>query len=367
MTSPRQSALRARHEALGAKLDDWNGMDVPWEYDQDLRLEHEAVRNAAGLFDVSGLKKIHITGPDAKAVADHVFTRDMEKIYPGKSAYGIILNDNGGITDDCIIFHIRPNDIMLVHGGGTAMEQLEKSAKGKDVKIEFDDDLHDISLQGPKSVDFLDKYTPCNLHELKYFHQIPTTLFDRHCMISRTGYSGERGYEIFAKAGDIVPIWDAILENGKAEGIIPCSFNCIDAIRVEAALLFYPFDMNEDCTPWDVGLGFAVSKDKKGDYRGKKACMDAMGKEKTTTWSIVADTDDLLEADAGVYDGDRKVGFVTAPCYSIVLNKSIAMVRIDKEYARPGITLEVQGDSVKSGAKTGTMPILDPDKVKRTS
>ncbi len=366
MASPRQSALASRHKALGSPLGDWNDMDVPWEYDQDVNLEHLAVRNAAGLFDVSGLKKIHITGPDALAVVDHVFTRDMNKIYPGKSAYGIILNEDGKITDDCIMFHIKPNDIMMVHGGGTGMEQLTKSAEGRDVTIKFDDDLHDISLQGPKAVDFLDQFTDCKLHDLKYFHHIPTTLFGHHCMISRTGYSGERGYEIFAKSVDIVPIWDAILEHGRSIGILPCSFNCIDMIRVEAALLFYPYDMSEKDTPWDVGLGFAVAKNKPGDYRGKAACMAAMGKEKTTTWGIVADTDQALEVDAGVYDGDKKIGYVTAPCYSTFMNASIAMVRIDKDYAKPGIKLDIRGEKLSCPATTSTMPLLDPDKSKRS-
>ncbi len=367
MTSPRQTALAPRHKALGSPLGEWNDMDVPWEYDQDVNLEHLAVRTAAGLFDVSGLKKVHITGADAMAVADHMFTRDMTTIHQGQSAYGIILNEDGKITDDCIMFHIKPNEVLMVHGSGTGMEQLVKSAQGKDVKIEFDDDLHDISLQGPKAVDFLNQYTDSNLHDLKYFHHISTTLFDYPCMISRTGFSGERGYEIFAQADNVVPIWDAILENGKSTGIIPCSFNCLDMIRVEAALLFYPYDMDEKNTPWDVGLGFAITKNKAGDYRGKEACLAAMGRETTTTWGIIADGNQPLDVGAEVFVGDKKVGFVTAPCYSTIMNASIAMVRIDKEYAKPDIALEVRGEQGHCTAKTGTMPLLDPDKSKRTA
>ena len=156
MSVTRHSALESRHQALGSPLGDWNGMDVPWEYDQDVVKEHLAVRNAAGLFDVSGLKKIHIVGSDALAVANHLCTRDLSIVYPGRSIYAIILNEEGRITDDCIMFHMSPNHVMMVHGGGTGMEQLQKSAQGKDVSIIFDDDLHDISLQGPISVDFLD-------------------------------------------------------------------------------------------------------------------------------------------------------------------------------------------------------------------
>ena len=342
-------------------------MDVPWEYDQDVVQEHLAVRNAAGLFDVSGLKKIHIVGSDAHAVANHVCTRDLSIVYPGRSIYAIILNEDGRITDDCIMFHISPNHIMMVHGGGTCMEQLQKSAQGKDVSIIFDDDLHDISLQGPISVDFLDQYTPIDMHSLKYFHHTPTTLFDHQCMISRTGYSGERGYEIFAKAADVVPIWDAILENGSAKGIIPCSFNCIDAIRVEAALLFYPYDMMEDNTPWEVGLGFAVSKKKAADYRGKDAVMQSIGKEKIRTFGIIADCDTAVDAEAKVYQNGNKVGVVTAPVFSPVLKKSLAMVQLQPELAQPGIKLEVKGENVSCSATTSEIPFLDPTKQKRSA
>jgi aminomethyltransferase len=366
MSVTRHTALESRHRALGSPLGDWNGMDMPWEYDQDVVKEHLAVREAAGLFDVSGLKKVHIVGTDAHAVANHVCTRDLSIVYPGRSIYAIILNEEGRITDDCIMFHISPNHVMMVHGGGTGMEQLQKSAQGKDVNIIFDDDLHDISLQGPKAVDFLDQHTPIDLQSLKYFHHMSTTLFGHQCMISRTGYSGERGYEIFAKADDVVPIWDAILENGKSQGIIPCSFNCIDAIRVEAALLFYPYDMTEENTPWELGLGFAVSKKKAADFRGKEAVMQSIGKEKIRTFGIIADCDSAVDAEAEVYQDGEKVGIVTAPVFSPILKKSIAMVQLKPELAQAGIKLEVKGENVSCSATTSEIPFLDPTKEKRS-
>ncbi len=366
MAVTRHSALESRHCALGSELGDWNGMDVPWEYDQDVRGEHLAVRNAAGLFDVSGLKKVHIVGSDALAVVDHVCTRDMSAVYPGRSTYAIILNAEGRITDDCIMFHMSPNHVMMVHGGGTGMKQLQKTAEGKEVTIIFDDDLHDISLQGPKSVRFLSQHTTADIPNLRYFHQIPAVLFGRQCLISRTGYSGERGYEIFAKADDVVPIWDAILEEGKAVGIIPCSFNCIDAIRVEAGLLFYPYDMMEDNTPWEVGLGFAVSKKKAASYRGKEAVMQSKGKEKIRTFGVIADCDEAVDADADVLQGGEKVGVITAPVFSPVLNKSLAMAQLRPDLAQAGIKLEIKGENVSCTATTAEIPFLDPTKQKRS-
>ena len=366
MTFTRNSVLASRHEALGAELGDWNDMGVAWEYNQDVNDEHRAVRSAAGLFDVSGLKKIHILGPDALSVADHVMTRDMTKITAGRSVYAIILDENGGFTDDCIMFNLAPNHIMLVHGGGTAMTQLQKSAEGKNVVIQFDDDLHDMSFQGPKSLDVLNPHTPMALENLKYFHQQSTTLFGHNCIISRTGFSGERGYEIFAKGEDAGPIWDSILEHGKSEGVLPCSFNCIDAIRVEAALLFYPFDMDESNTPWEVGLGFAVSKDKQGDYRGKQACLDSIGKEKIKVTGIVADCDSAVDADAELYQGDRKVGKVTAPNYSPILNQSIALVQIEPDLADADTQVQVRGENVVCNAAIHDLPFYNPSKSNRS-
>ena len=366
MSSPRQSVLASRHRALGSALGDWNGMDVAWEYDQDVNAEHQAVRTAAGLFDVSGLKKVHLIGPDALAVTDHLVTRDMSRITPGRSVYAVVLNDEGRFTDDCIAFHMAPNHVLFVHGGGTGMQQLEKSAEGKDVSMVFDDDLHDISFQGPKSVDILNEHTPVDLPALKYFHQVSTTLFGHSCIISRTGFSGERGYEIFAKGADTGPIWDGILEHGRSAGVMPCSFNCLDMIRVEAALLFYPFDMNEDHTPWEAGLGFAVSKDKVADYRGKQKLAEAVGQEKIRIYGIVADTDVAVDADAELFIDGKNVGVVTAPMYSTLMKQSLALVRIEPALAKPGVKVEVKGEQVNCTATTHALPFYDADKNKRT-
>ena len=367
MTTKRQSVLASRHQALGAGLDDWNGMDVPWEYAQDVNEEHKAIRNAAGLFDVSGLKKVHLFGPDALAVADHVVTRDLSEIPHGKSVYALILNEQGRFTDDCIVFNMSPNYLMLVHGSGTAMEQMQKSAEGKNVTIQFDDDLHDLSFQGPKSTEILNSHTPFDLPTLNYFHHVATTLFGRPCLISRTGFSGERGYELFVKGQDAGHIWDSILEQGKEHGVMACSFNALDQNRVEAALLFYPYDMNEEHSPWETGLGFAVSKNKKADYRGRQAAEALLGQDKINVYGIVCDCETAVEAEADLYQGDAKVGVVTQPAYSPILDQSIALVRIDAALAQPGEKVDVRGPNVSCSATTHDLPFYNPDKSNRSS
>ena len=156
----RTSVLADRHRALGSKLEDWSGMGTAWSYDKDANEEYVAIRTKAGLMDVSGLKKVHLVGPHSHAIVHQATTRDVAKIYPGRAMYACMLNDAGHFTDDCILYRTGPNSWMVVHGSGSGHEELTRSALGRNVAVLFDDDLHDLSLQGPLSVDYLAKHVP---------------------------------------------------------------------------------------------------------------------------------------------------------------------------------------------------------------
>ena len=361
--STRHSVLASRHRALGSDLGDWNGMGVAWSYASNPEDEHDAVRTAAGLFDVSGLKKVFVRGADALAVVDDVITRNMATITPGRSAYGPTLTEQGTICDDAIIFNLGDGEWMVVHGSGHCMERLRESAAGRNADIVFDDDLHDISLQGPKAVSFLDRFTPMNLAGLGYFHQARTTLFGHPVIVSRTGYSGERGYEIFARADVVTDIWDQILEQGAAEGIMACSFTCLDKIRVEAGLLFYPYDMTEVNTPWEVDLGWAIST-KGGSYRGKDAVLASKGKEKINVVGLDIDLDRALEGGERLQIDGQEVGVVNSPAFSHRMGKSLALGHVAVAHAAPGTRLQVEGDGVSCGAAIAALPFYDPQKTR---
>ena len=198
--SPRTSALASRHQALGSDLEDWNDMGTAWSYNSDPNDEHDAVRESVGMVDMSPLKKVYIRGADAEKVVDHVITRDMTKVADGQSAYGAILTDQGTVADDAIVSNCGNNEYLHCHGSGASMEMLQASAEGLNADIEFDDDLHDLAVQGPKSLEILDAHTSLDLGTLGYFNHAATDLFGHSVRLSRTGYSGERGYEIFASA-----------------------------------------------------------------------------------------------------------------------------------------------------------------------
>lgn len=356
MTEPlsRASALASRHVALGSGLEDWNGMGTAWSYSTDPRDEHDAVREAAGMFDMSPLKKVFVRGPDAAAVLDHLTTRDMGRIGPGQAAYLSVLTDAGTMADDAIVSNNGGDEWMIVHGSGDTMALLLASATGRNVDIELDDDLHDISLQGPKALEILNAAASADLSGLPYFHHAPATLFGHPCRISRTGYSGERGYEIFANASVVGDIWDQLA----GTGVVPCSFTALDKVRIEAGLLFYGYDMTDTHTPWEVGLGFTVSRNK-GEFRGKAALMAARDKGHIRNVGLVVDHDDAA-AGALFLDG-QEVGVINSPCWSHRMKKSLALAHI-----RPGIAdgtaLEVRGEGLDTTARVAPLPFYDPEK-----
>ena len=357
----RISALEDKHRALGAGLGEWNDMDVPWSYAGSADKELDSVREAAGLFDLTGLKKMWVKGPDAAAVIDKVSPRDMSKVGAGKAAYVPILTDEGTICDDTIIYRIENDKYLFVYGTGTGHERLAQAAQGKNATLEKDDELHSLSLQGPKALGILNANASADLAALDFFGLTKTDLFGRPAVVSRTGYSGERGYEIFVDRKDAVAVWDGILKAGEKEGVLPCSFTCLNKGRMEAGLLFYPFDMNEAHSPWEMGLGWAVSK-KKPDYLGREGVLKKEGQEKVrlngvscpSASGIIAGGTDLM------LDG-KKVGVVSSSEYSHRLGRSLGLAHLDPAIAA-GTKLKLGAEANAPEVTVEDLPFYDKEK-----
>jgi len=370
----RYSVLADRHRALGSKLEDWNGMGTAWTYAHDMALDHVAIRTKAGLMDVSGLKKLHLVGPHSSAILHYATTRDVSKIYPGKSAYACMLNEAGHFIEDCILYRTAPNAWMVVHGSGAGHETLTNAVVGRNAAMVVDEDLHDLSLQGPAAVDFLAKFVPA-IRDLKYFHHLATTLFGRPVLISRTGYSGERGYELFCKAEDAGAIWDTVLSEGKSFGIVPTCFATLDMLRVESCLLFYPYDMSQmypfahdppGDSLWELGLDFTVSPGK-NDFRGADQHYRLKDRKRFKIFGLLVDGDVPADMGDGVYADGKQVGVVTCGMYSSLTRKSMALARLDPGAAVHGRRLEIRGKRVNAPASAHTLPFDDPQKKKRTA
>lgn len=370
----RFSVLADRHRAMGSNLEDWSGMGTAWSYDKDQEEEYLAIRTKAGFMDVSGLKKVHVIGPHASHVIDRATTRNAEKIKPGRSTYACMLNDDGKFVDDCVIYRMGPNSWMVVHGSGQGHEQLTMAAMGRDVDIRFDDNLHDISLQGPMAVDFLQDHVP-GIRDVVYFSHIHTTLFDKPVTISRTGYTGERGYEIFCRGQDAAHIWDTLEKFGKPKGIIPTRFTTLDWLRTESYLLFYPFDNSEmypfenekhGDTLWELGLDFTVSPGKTG-FRGAEEHYRLKGKERFKIYGVKLEGKEPAEEGAPLMKDGKQVGVVTIGMYSSLNKHNVGIARMPVDCARDGTKMTVKNSRGEIPCVAASLPFYDPEKKRRTA
>lgn len=355
------SPLASRHRELGSDLEDWNGVGTAWSYNSDPNDEHDAYRERATLTDVSGLKKVWVRGPDAFAVVDHTCSRTLANVGTDKCAYTLILSEEGTVTDDAIVYNMGDKGWMVVHGGGYGMEMLKASAEGKDATVELDDSFNSISLQGPAALGVLNPMLEADIEPMGVFGQTTTTMLGHEVIISRTGFSGERGYEIYADGKNICEIWDAILEAGKDAGVIPGSFASLDKVRLEFGLLFYPYDMSEATTPWEINLPWCVGKDK--DFRGKDACMAAKGKEKIKLVGLSCSLDEAAPEASKLFANGEEVGVINSPGYSHRMGASISLGHVKVGNDAPGTVLEAKAEDGTTFTATVTaMPMYDPQK-----
>lgn len=356
----RVSALSDRHRALGSDLSSsWNDMPVPQDYATNPYDETAAVRYRAGLFDVSALKFVEVSGGDAVGFLNHILTSDVSKASVGECHISNIVNADGAIVDDVLVYVDGPNQYRVSHGSGT-FEEIAASEKDRfGVQIKRDSDVHAISLQGPLALETLVPHTPADLPALAYFHFVNTTLFGRRVSIARGGYSGEQGYEVTCPSTDAVHIWDSILEAGKEKGVMPASWSCLDIIRVEGGLLFFPFDMpHGDTTPWEVRGDWTVDL-AKPDFIGKTALIAKKGKERSFITGLEVWHSGAVAPSAKITADGREVGVVTSSTFSRHIMKSLAMAQIDPAYTRLGTELVVQ-DGGGLRAVVVQMPFYDP-------
>lgn len=336
-------------------------MPLPWHYSSDPNDEVVAVRSAAALFDISALNILHVTGADAASVIDSLCAIDVTKMKPGTARLGAEVDERGALCDDLMVIYDAPNQYRLSHGGGSTQERLRRAAEKRSVEWRQDFDVHMLSLQGPRAAAVLQPHIGMNLDRLPYFAHVETRLFERKIVISRGGYSGEQGFEVSCSADHAIALWDAILDAGKPHGIVPASWTALELARIEAALLFYPFDMPEgDTTPWELNLDWMVDLDKPGDYTGKTALLAARGKERFKQAGVIVKHDGPVTAGAKIFIGNEEAGVVTSASFSRYLMQSLAMVHLKPGHTALGTKVEIRDAAhTFSGVVTKT-PFYDP-------
>jgi aminomethyltransferase len=363
----RQSILNTRHRELGSKLDgeSWNGMPIPWRYRRDPHDEVVAVRTAAGLYDISALNIVRVSGADAAAVIDRLVPIDVHRLRPGTARLAAVVDEGGAISDDLMVIRDGDAAFRLSHGSGSTRAQLAALCEGRQVSWEQDLDVHMLSLQGPRSPALLQPHVGTDLASLPYFEHRETTLFGLPVTISRGGYSGEQGFELACASTNAVALWDAVLEVGAPLGVIPCSWDSLDVARIEAALLFYPFDMPEgDTTPWEVNLGWAIDADKAADFVGKAALLAARGKARYFQAGVAVRDDAAVEAGALILVDGKEAGVVTSATFSRYLMQSLALVHLKPEYKALGTRVEIRDSRGSHAGVVARTPFYDPQRLR---
>jgi aminomethyltransferase len=321
---------------------DFAGWEMPVQY-AGLLAEHAAVRTQVGLFDVSHMGEVVFRGPKALAALQAVFTNDLSKVADGQAQYGCLCRESGGIVDDVVIYRRGAEDLLVCVNAGNRQkdyEWLAGHAGGADVKNESDE-WGQLALQGPLAAQLLQRLCDVNLSQVKTYRFAPGKVAGRPCLVARTGYTGEDGFELFCRAEDATPLWDALLEAGKPEAIQPAGLGCRDSLRLEMAYRLYGSDMDDDATPLEAGLGWVVKLDK-GDFVGRDALLrqKAAGLSRKLVGFQLSQAGIARHGYPVVQDG-REIGVVTSGTKSPSLGTSIGLAYLPPALAAEGSTFAV--------------------------
>ena len=271
---PRPTPLRAVHERLGATMTDFAGWLMPLRYGSETA-EHRAVRAAAGLFDLSHMGEIAVSGPGADAALDYALTGHMSALKPGRARYTMICAPDGGVLDDLIVYRLADTEFLVVANAANTpvvAAALQERATGYLADVnDLTDDYALIAIQGPHAGRILQPLADIGLYEVRYYAGQWAVVAGRKVLLARTGYTGEDGFELFTSPGDAEPVWTALAEAGEADGLVPAGLAARDTLRLEAGMPLYGNELSAQVTPFDAGLGRVVVFAKPGDFVGRAA------------------------------------------------------------------------------------------------
>lgn len=344
MENIKKTCLHDKHLALGARMNPFGGFDMPIQYEGIIE-EHNAVRNACGIFDVSHMGEVFVSGHDAERFVNMIFTNDVTGAAPGKCLYGMMLHPDGGTVDDLLVYVRGHNDYLLVVNAsniGKDVEWIRSHAAGYDVVIDNQsDNIGEIAVQGPEAETILKKVTGIDaIKTLSFYTFANFKIYDgRAVIISRTGYTGEDGFEVYAPREVTRMLWDDLI----AAGAKPCGLGCRDTLRFEVGLPLYGDELTDDISPIEASLGMFVKTDK-SQFIGREAIMvqKTAGAPRKLVGLEILDRA-IARHGAEVIDGnDNVIGTVTTGYRGISVDKSIAMALIDSRFAAIDTMLRVR-------------------------
>lgn len=343
MNEIKKTCLHDRHITLGALMSPFAGFDMPIQY-EGIAEEHKVVREDCGVFDVSHMGEVNISGPQAEEFVNHIITNDVSCMSDGQVLYGMMLHPDGGTVDDLLVYRRAADSFLLVINASNIEKDvawIEGNASGYDVEVvNLSDELCELAVQGPNSENVLSEVLGINCADLSFYTFKEEFLDGVHILVSRTGYTGEDGFEIYAPAPTIISMWDALIESGRCK---PCGLGCRDTLRFEVGLPLYGDELADDITPVEASLSMFVKLDKP-EFIGREVCarQKAEGPRRRIVGLEVLDRAiprhgyDVLNADG------ETVGFITTGYRGLSVDKSIAMAMVDAPYTATGTELQVQ-------------------------
>ncbi len=356
----KKTPLNARHRASGAKMVPFGGWDMPVEY-SGLSQEHLAVRTRAGLFDVSHMGEIEIAGKDALAAVQRISSNDASKLQVGQAQYSGLLTPTGTFVDDLLVYRLAPAHFLLVVNAGNIPKDYAWIAEqikgvGDAIAVDASSRYALIALQGPEAVNVLRPLTEVDLAGMKYYWFAHGEVANVRATVSRTGYTGEDGFEVFVPPQSADKVWQAILQAGAAAGVIPCGLGARDTLRLEAGMRLHGNDIDETTTALEADLGWIVGW-KKDDFIGAAALREQ--KASGVTRKIVGF--EMLERGIGrhgydAYVGDAKAGTVTSGTQTPFLKKAIGMAYLPVEHTAVKTEFDVDIRGRRTRARVVPMP-----------
>jgi aminomethyltransferase len=351
----KKTPLNDAHRALGGRMVDFGGWDMPVQYTAGVIEEHMATRTRSGLFDVSHMGEIWVEGPDAISFVNRLTTNDVLKLVDGQAHYSAMTNENGGVVDDLLVYRFGQEKLLLVVNAGTTDKDWAWITSHKtDERVELQNassDYCQIAVQGPDATAIVQNLTETDLSAIKYYHFTTGRVDGVDAIISRTGYTGEDGFEVYAAPEAAEQLWNKILETGnygEEGGILPCGLAARNTLRLEAAMSLYGHELGDDISPLEAGLGW-ITKFQKGPFTGSEII--AKQKEDGLTRKIAGFemTEPGIARDGcDVYVDGEKVGVVTSGSPAPFLKKNIGLAFLPPQFAIDGqeIKIDVRGRQI---------------------
>jgi len=342
----KKTPLYDEHVRLGGKIVEYAGWFLPVQY-EGLIPEHEAVRNEAGIFDVSHMGEIMVKGKDALDYLQYLLTNDLSKLVDNQIMYAIMCYPDGGVVDDLLVYRYNEEEYLLVVNAANTEKDFKwmiDNKKDFNIIIEnISDQIGQMAIQGPNSEKILQKLTDFDLSSIKsYFFERNVNIAGKECLVSRTGYTGEDGFEVYTKLEDTVEVWNKILEAGKEFGLKPAGLGARDTLRFEASMPLYGNEISDKITPLEGGLKFFVKLNKTQDFIGKDALNKLWNeglKRKVVGFEMIGRG--IPREGYEIFKGDKKIGHVTTGYMSPTLKKNIGNALIDVEEAELGNEIDI--------------------------